>query len=196
MRQCRGVRVVAFVALVGAVTLLGPAEISSGQSLASPLTVVKVVSGSAPAGTVFTVTISCDAPLIAPLPGTSQATMTFNATGQPQGTNTIGFLDATTCTVTETVTGGAASVQYSCTSTFPSAGPSGKGFPGAAASGSTTTTSSGHGLTSQAAPVCADGPQTTPMVVHLIEETQTATVTVTNTFPPPPPVIVAPKFTG
>ena len=191
MRHRGGVRVGAFLAVIGGLILFGPAQLTSGQTLQAPLTVVKVVSGTAPAGIVFTVTITCS-------PGTivgsnpSQATMMFTATGQPIGTNTIGFDDPTQCTVTETVTGGAATVQYSCTSVLPaSAGTNGFG-----ATDSTTPTT---GVTGQAPPtICAAaGPQTAPMVVNIEFSDQSATVTVTNTFvPPPPPAVVVAAFTG
>jgi len=176
------------LALVGAVTLFGPAELSSGAPPDAPLTVVMVVSGSAPAGTVFTVTINCAPPTIAPS-DTGQATMTFNAAGQPQGTNTIGFTDPTTCTVTETVTSGATTVQYSCTSVIPTGT--------STQFASTTATSQVTPQTLAPAAICgAAGPQTTPMTVNIIDPGQTATVTVTNTFTPPPPPVIAAAFTG
>ena len=193
MGSNRGLRFASVAVGLVALGLFGPATVSSGQ-IAAPLTVVKVVAGTAPAGTTFSVTIACTPGTIV-APNNNQITMTFNATGQPQGVNTISFNGPTSCTVTETVTGGASTVQYSCTSSLPSDGTGSSGaFPSQPGIAATTTTTSPATHT-QAPPVCPDGPQTAPMTVTVISEVQTATVTITNTFPAAA-VVAAPRFTG
>ena len=70
----------------------------------------KVVVGSAPAGTTFTVHFACT-------DGGPSGDLTFDATGKPVPANSNFFNDGvvtTSCTITETGTGGASSVAYSC----------------------------------------------------------------------------------
>ena len=77
------------------------------------ITLEKVVVGTAPEGTVFSVRVTCDES-----PGD---TVFFDETGHPSDENgdqvpsNVVFVDATdTCTVTETVDGDATSVGYEC----------------------------------------------------------------------------------
>ena len=130
------------------------------------LTVKKVVTGVVPAGTTFTVSIGCVA-------GADPLTpiVVFDAQGNPTTANTIPVTVGSTCTATETVTGGAQSVSYSCAVV---------GTPGSTPADTTCSTNQ---------QTVNFGPSTAGVV--------DATITVTNTFPPPPePVVVSPRFTG
>lgn len=147
----------------------------------TPLTVVKTVSGPVPEGTTFTATIACDDDII--IDGqslTDTATVTFASDGQPTSPDEIQFDDPGTCTVTETVTGGAATTTYACESDTVGAG------------------------AAQVLELCGSaGPQATPITVT--PETvldASITVTIHNTFvepapiEPAPAVAAAPAFTG
>ena len=77
----------------------------------SSLTVTKTVTGTAPAGTEFTVDVDCSN-------NTFDQTLTFDADGDadPAGSNVIsGIPNTTTCSVTESGTGGASSTTYAPT---------------------------------------------------------------------------------
>jgi hypothetical protein len=158
---------------------------------AAPLTILKTVSGLVPAGTTFTATVTCDSPIIVDgATGTDTATVGFDATGQPTTADTLVFGDPGSCTVTETVNGGASTTTYSCTGVEPVAPapeiPSSTGFGAAAAPGD---------------PICPTaGPQAAPIAVNVIFEDQTATVTIANTFDPvttaPQAIALQPLFTG
>jgi hypothetical protein len=94
------------------------------------LTIKKVVSGVVPAGTTFTVSIGCVAAVMG-ASGSASTTPTtgtvhtdpltpvvgFDAQGNPTTANTIPVTVGSTCTATETVTGGAQSVSYGCATT-------------------------------------------------------------------------------
>jgi hypothetical protein len=89
-----------------------------------------------------------------------------------------GALTGSTCTVTETATGGATTVSYACAWTAGASDHlSGVGCPGA-----------------------SSGPSASPAVVQFEGNGDVGLVTVTNTFPTPPTpapaAVVAPKFTG
>jgi hypothetical protein len=153
---------------------------------AAPLTILKTVSGPVPAGTTFTATVTCDSPIIVDGgEGTDTATVGFDATGQPTTADTLVFGDPGSCTVTETVNGGASTTTYSCTGVEPVV-PSSTPFGAAAAPGD---------------PICPTaGPQAAPIAVNVIFEDQTATVTIANTFDPvttaPQAIALQPLFTG
>jgi hypothetical protein len=157
---------------------------------AAPLTILKTVSGVVPAGTTFTATIQCDDTIINDGgKGADGAVVQFDATGQPTTPDTVTFLAPGSCTVTESVTGGATSTTYACESTEPAEAPTGFG-PGAQ---------------QVAEPICLSaGPQSGPITVNIIFENQTATVTIHNTFndptpvpiTPAPQVVAQPAFTG
>ena len=89
-----------------------------GEGGAAPLTVVKTVSGTVPAGTTFTATIECPGGIIDDVDG-DVVTVEFDAAGQPTTPSTVFFDAPGTCTVTETAAGGASSTTYSCAATVP-----------------------------------------------------------------------------
>jgi hypothetical protein len=180
--------VVAAAATAGAGVAAGPV---------APLTVVKTVSGPVPAGTTFTATVTCDSDiLVTPGGPSNQVSISFNSAGQPTTIDTYGFNDPGTCTVTETVTGGAATTTYACEGSVPE-------------TPTTTTTTlavpKSTGFRAQVAPddpICpVAGPQADPISVNIVSEGQTATVTIHNTFNEPTPqpaaqVVALPVFTG
>jgi Domain of unknown function (DUF5979) len=70
----------------------------------------KVIAGTAPPGTTFTVHYACSG-------SGPDGDLTFDAEGNPVPADSNFFNDGflgTTCTITETGTGGATSVNYSC----------------------------------------------------------------------------------
>ena len=165
--------------IVGGLSLLGFAS-GGAQTLSFTLVVNKVVTGSVPAGTTFTVGVSCAeiaagnagatgsttsttngvvTPQTAP---PSPVTMTFNAQGDPTSSNSITLSTGEECTVTETATGGAASVSYGCVSTT--------------------------------VDLACESNQEVRQIPD-DETSGTATVTVTNTFPAAA-VVAEPQFTG
>jgi hypothetical protein len=185
----RGWALLAAVVVAAAVPLVGATL--GGASIAPSLTIKKVVTGPVPPGTTFTVTVDClvsasaggasgsssstsstEAPVHAAAPVLHQV-ITFDAQGHPTSANStfpVGFLF--TCTATETVTGGAQSVSYSCAVV---------GTPGSTPADTT----------------CSTNQQTVnfgPLASGVVD----ATITVTNKFPDPtpPPVVVSPRFTG
>ena len=171
----------------------GPVAQAGTQPLSAPLTIVKTVSGPVPAGTTFTVTVNCfdGAEIDDGDGGTTTATVTFDAAGQPTSADTLNFSDGPgACTVTETTTGGAATVSYSCV-----------GVPGEIEE-EPIEPSGGFSAQQVAGEPCATaGPQVAPLQVNILIESQEATVTVANTFGDPQPtpaagVVAAPTFTG
>jgi Domain of unknown function (DUF5979) len=179
-------------------TVVFAAGATAGEviSIAAPLTIVKTVSGPVPAGTTFTVNVHCNGNIdtgdqagsaaITP----NDAEVTFDATGQPTSPDIIGFDDPGTCTITETVTGGAASVSYACAGTIPVPNDTVKGFGGVAADQVAPPTE----------PCASAGPQADPATVYIVDPGQEATVTVHNTFADPvtpaAQVVIQPAFTG
>jgi hypothetical protein len=156
---------------------------------AAPLTIVKTVTGTAPAGTTFTATIQCDAAIIVEgEESTDVATVTFDATGQPTTADTVFFSGPGGCVVTETATGNATSTTYSCTEVIPQE----------------PAVEPGSEFNAQQVPpeegVCeAPGPQAGPMGVGIVFEDQEATVTIANTFvesAPAEQIVARPAFTG
>jgi hypothetical protein len=197
MMKSRLVGLVSAAALAVAGGAIGFSQVAFAGAVpvgpVAPLTVVKTVSGTVPAGTTFTATIQCDDDIIDTGDGsTDQATVTFDSTGQPTSADTVGFDDPGQCTVTESASGGAATTTYSCEGTVPD-----------------EPTKESDFSATQVAPidevVCeAAGPQAAPITVNIFDEGQTATVTIHNTFvapTPPPPipaaqVVAQPAFTG
>jgi hypothetical protein len=108
--------------------------LGGAQVIAFTLTINKVVTGVVPPGTTFTVTVSCLTPTSTgtgtvssdtttttggahPASDSFPTTITFSANGAPTTTNTGTLIVGESCTATETVTGGAQSVTYGCTTT-------------------------------------------------------------------------------
>jgi hypothetical protein len=164
-----------------------------GQGCAPILQVMKDVSGTSTSG--FTEHVVCTAPVETPTSVTAQATTTtadvslaFKANGSPDPSSTPSgwavvdgtwqlsdsALTGSTCTVTETATGGAASVSYACSWT-----------PGA----------SDH-LVSVGCPGASSGPMATPSSVTFEGNGDLGILTVTNTFPAAQVVAIQPAFTG
>lgn len=180
------------ITAAAALVVLGalPAGAGNGGG-AAPLTVVKVPVGPVPAGTQFVVTIECDGEII--FTGNdpaASAELVFDEQGNPVGPDTVTFVDGGECTVTETQTGGAASVIYECEGTFPDL--------------QSATGLGRFGVRNGPSSPCeTSGPQSEPITVFIEFEDQEATVTVTDTFEagpeaPQPAVAVeeAPRFTG
>jgi hypothetical protein len=182
--------VVAVAATAGAGVAAGPV---------APLTVVKTVSGPVPSGTTFTATVTCDGDILVTPGGPSDhVSISFDATGQPTTVDTYGFNDPGTCTVTETVTGGAATTTYACEGSVPEP-------PSTTTTSTTLAVPKSTGFSAQVAPddpICpVAGPQAAPISVNIVNEGQTATVTIHNTFDEPAPqpaaqVVAQPTFTG
>jgi len=109
------------VALAGviATTTFAFAVTSNAAVQPNAVTVTKSVQGVVPAGTTFTVTLTC-VPTGAP-PTTN--TVHFDASGNPTDTNSFTVLDFVTCTATETDNGGASAVSYGCELTYGSGDP-------------------------------------------------------------------------
>jgi hypothetical protein len=159
--------------------------------LAAPLTIKKVANGPVTPGETFTVHVSCPGGTIAAGDtGLTDVDLGFTVDGsgtvQPAAGQTIGFLEQTDCTITETVTGGATSVSYAC---------SGSGAT-AEAGAASRWGASGAAVSTPDDPCQTAGPQSTPIGVNIVAADQTATVTVTNTMPVVAAVTVTPRFTG
>jgi hypothetical protein len=138
------------------------------------LTIVKHVVGTAPAGTTFTVEVDC----VSGIGPAAIPTVTFDASGDPLTSAVFSPSPTSTCTVTETVNGGASSVGYACDIV--------------------------RGSTDQIGPPFL-GNCTADNVVSFNDViNDAATITVTNIFPAPTPpappvtqaVQIAPAFTG
>jgi hypothetical protein len=173
-----------------ALALFAPAAgAGKGPTQAAPLTVLKTVTGTAPAGTTFTATVACDDDIIyTGEESIAETTVTFAADGQPTSADTIYFTDPGQCTVTETVKGGANTTTYACEGDAPADETDKQGV-----------------FTEQVGPidvVCeTTGPG--PITVNIFDEEQQGTVTIHNTFDPvlqpiqPAAQVVAqPAFTG
>jgi hypothetical protein len=101
-------KVLAVLALAAGVLVALGTPASAGENM--HVEVNKVVVGSAPAGTTFTVHYACT-------DGGPSGDLTFDATGKSVPANDNFFNDGvlgTTCTITETGTGGATTVVYNC----------------------------------------------------------------------------------
>jgi hypothetical protein len=153
-----------------------------------------VASGPTTPGQTFTLHVSCPGGTIAAgETGLTDVDLLFtvdaSGTVQPSTGQTIGFLEQTECTITETASGGAAGVSYACT--------------GSGASVEATAAGGWGGVHAATAadpddPCRTSGPQATPISLDVVTARQEATVTVTNTFAATPAagVVVTPRFTG
>jgi hypothetical protein len=190
--------------LAGAAALTIPSAGAGGGSGVAPAT-IDTVAVNAPAGTTFTVNLTCDNTAIIP-PGGSPATdvdtidftYTVDAAGQavPDGTNTVFFDNEAQCTVTETNAGGAGTTSYACADNSADLIGSGNSTPFPGAESTTDPGSTDGAAPAAVAPsgeFCAtNGPQAEPIVFQVVAEEQEVIVTVTNTF-----AVVSPiTFTG
>jgi len=101
-------KLVAAAATVAATLLVLAAPASAGENM--HVEVHKEVVGTPPPGTTFTVHFDCS-------DGGPDGDLTFDATGDPVPANSNFFNDGildTTCTLTETATGGATNVSIGC----------------------------------------------------------------------------------
>ncbi len=164
----RVLRLAVLAAAIGTLTCVAFAGTAGAgaQMSGAPLTINKVVTGPVPAGTTFTVTVTCDKGIIADSPDPNVATVTFNAAGVPTSDNVIQFNPQGTCTVTETAKGGAATTSFVC-------------------SGVVDATADVILIPNPCGAVT-----TTDVTILVSSLFQSATVTVTNTFVAPP---VAPR---
>jgi hypothetical protein len=101
-------KLLASLALVACTLLALGTPASAGMNM--HVEVNKVVVGTAPPGTTFTVHYDCS-------DGGPEGDLIFDATGNPVPADDNFFNDGvlnSTCTITETATGGASSVAYAC----------------------------------------------------------------------------------
>jgi hypothetical protein len=157
-------RIVFVAAFAGATVGLAAVPSGAGTSVANTVTIGKEVVGTAPAGTTFTVQVDCT-PSANPIP-----TVTFDATGNATSSAVFHPGPTSTCTVTETATGGASAVGYACVS-------AGTPANGSDPDGSLVDCTSDN-------------------VVHFTDVIgDSATITVTNTFTPAPTTTTQPAAT-
>jgi len=151
-------------------------DATEDRCLAAPLTVQKTVVGPVAPGTTFTEHLACtEGSLIVPLGAGDSTTerdfvFTVDADGvaQPAVGHTVSFTDPDSCTVTETVDGGASGVSYSCASVV---------VP--------VPTEVSPAAFDPAATLCSSaGPTDTPISVAGVSQYQRVVLTVTNTFEP------------
>jgi hypothetical protein len=172
------IRILFVAAMAGGAVALAAAPGGAGAPVGNTLTVDKVVEGTVPAGTTFTVQVDCQSDLT---PGPAAVpTVTFDDQGNPTTTNHFTVPAGQVCTVTETATGGATTTSYACEITRGSTDQIGPPFLGNCTGDNEVTFTD----------VIGDA----------------ATITVTNTFPTPTPppvqppvtqaVVVTPTFTG
>ncbi len=157
------------VASVAAAAALSALPAGAGGPVTNSVTIDKAVDGLVPAGTTFTVEVTCSSILspgsLAPTP----TVITFDATGSPTSNNVVNAAAGQQCTADETVDGGAAAVDYACEIT--------------------------RGGTDQTPPFlgnCTGDNEVT--FTDVIGDD--ATITVTNTFPMPTPEPVIPAATA
>jgi hypothetical protein len=170
-------RILVCAVFVAGAIALSAAPSGAGAAPTNTVTVVKHVTGPVPAGTTFTVEVSC----VSQLGPVAEATtpITFDASGTPTSENTVTTSAGTVCTATETQSGTAVAIAYQCSMERGPTDDSGPPFLGNCTGDNQATFGD----------VIGDA----------------ATITVTNSFvtPPTPPttpaaqaVQAAPAFTG
>ncbi len=152
-------------------------DATTESCLQAPLIVKKSVVGAVAPGTTFTVHVACrSGALVVPLGGAGSPTerdlvfsVDTDGVVQPSSGYTLGFSDPDSCTVTETVDGGASGVSYACESVIV---PVVKDVEPAV-------------ILDPPADICSTaGPTDTPITVNVVTEGQRVLVTLTNTFDP------------
>ena len=104
----RSTATLAVLALIAGALVAMSGVASAGGNM--HVDVDKVVVGTAPAGTTFTIHYACS-------PGGVSGDLTFDASGNPDPPSSNFFNDGnlgSTCTLTETESGGAANVAFHC----------------------------------------------------------------------------------
>jgi hypothetical protein len=149
-RTIRGAVVLAV--FIGSLIFSGTASPGSAE-----FEILKQVEGTAPLGTRFRVTVSCQGVTIQPN-GASQVVFTFAADGTPLTPAAFRFEGSGTCTVTETDTGAATSLTYEC---FQTAGPE-------------------TGANGVPPPCPPSGPQTAPPALNVTTPRSPGSVVITN----------------
>lgn len=86
----------------------------AGAPAINTVVVEKEVTGSVPAGTTFTVEVTCEDLLVPRAAAPTPVVVTFDADGTPTSDNSITTPGGTVCTATETENGGATSTTYAC----------------------------------------------------------------------------------
>jgi hypothetical protein len=159
----------AVLAVAGATTGIFATTASAAPAPPSQTdTITTVINGPAPAGTTFTVHVSC-------APTGTVGDVTFNGAQTQGGPLLVSSPFIGACTYTETGTGGATSFSGSCTID------SGTASPGCSGGGSD--------------PVVVTFSATSFDAAVTFTNTFVATTT-TTTAPPAAPVVVGPRFTG
>ena len=106
------VKILVVIALALGAVALAAVPGGAGGPIGNSLTVVKHVTGPVPAGTTFTVEVTCVSQLgagaAAPIP---DMVITFDATGAPTSDNSLTVSAGKQCTVTETANGTAAAAR-------------------------------------------------------------------------------------
>jgi hypothetical protein len=112
MRNAVRILVVSAIAFGGVVASAIPGV--AGAPATNTVIVEKDVSGPVPAGTTFTVDVTCSSILSPGAAAVVPVQITFDADGEPTSDNSITTPAGTECTATETATGGATSTSYAC----------------------------------------------------------------------------------
>jgi hypothetical protein len=115
MRKSIRILFVAAVAVGGVALSALPS--GAGAPPTNTVTVEKHVTGDVPAGTTFTVEVTCESNLQPLAQAATPFEITFDAEGTATSANTVTTAAGTTCTATETANGGATSTTYACSMT-------------------------------------------------------------------------------
>jgi hypothetical protein len=106
-------RIIAVAVIAASAVAVAAAPSSAGRPVQNTVTVLKQVSGPVPAGTTFTVEVSC-ASTLTPTGSAAPTVMTFDSTGAATSANLVTVGAGQQCTATETQNGGASSTTYAC----------------------------------------------------------------------------------
>jgi hypothetical protein len=108
------VKILVVMALALGAVALAAAPGGAGASPTNTFTVVKHVTGPVPAGTTFTVEVTCEPLGLGTLAPTPDLVITFDATGTPTTENSVTTSAGSRCTAVETANGTAVGVAYQC----------------------------------------------------------------------------------
>jgi len=108
------VKILVVIALALGAVALAAVPGGAGASPTNTFTVVKHVTGPVPAGTTFTVEVTCEPLSLGALAPTPDLVITFDATGTPTTANSVTTSAGSRCTAVETANGTAVGVAYQC----------------------------------------------------------------------------------